>query len=124
MCASSSTRTTCGLRARIASTSISSNIVPLYSIFLRGTVSSWETSSHYALSSVRFNDADHHIFAARVPANSFAQHAVSLPDARRIAEEKLEDALLLFGLGDAPRATLRVVWALLCSAPRVLGKLG
>src|SRR6202795_455356 len=45
VCASSSTRATHGLRARIASTSISSKAAPLYSISLRGT------SSRFAISS-------------------------------------------------------------------------
>src|SRR6204780_1819542 len=45
VCASSSTRATQGLRARIASTSISSKSAPLYSISLRGTASKLETSS-------------------------------------------------------------------------------
>src|SRR2546425_4252770 len=49
VCASSSTKTTCGRRARTASTSISSKVVPLYSIFLRGTVSSWAARSAMAL---------------------------------------------------------------------------
>ena len=45
VCANSSTTTTAGLRARIPSRSISSNTVPLYSIFFLGTVSSFEASS-------------------------------------------------------------------------------
>src|ERR1700675_440315 len=45
VCASSSTSTTHGLRARMASTSISSKSAPLYSIALRGT------SSRFAISS-------------------------------------------------------------------------
>src|ERR1039458_6205170 len=45
VCASSSISTTSGLRARIASTSISSNSVPLYSSSLRGTCSSCSASS-------------------------------------------------------------------------------
>src|ERR1019366_5009821 len=45
VCASSSISTTSGFRFRMASTSISSNSVPLYSICLRGTCSSCAASS-------------------------------------------------------------------------------
>src|SRR6266849_6797777 len=45
VCASSSTSATHGLRARMASTSISSKSAPLYSIALRGTTSRLATSS-------------------------------------------------------------------------------
>src|SRR5258707_12223352 len=45
VCASSSTSATHGLRARMASTSISSKAAPLYSISLRGTTSRFATRS-------------------------------------------------------------------------------
>src|SRR5258708_6574789 len=45
VCASSSTSATHGLRARMASTFISSKAAPLYSISLRGTTSRFATSS-------------------------------------------------------------------------------
>src|SRR5208282_645697 len=45
VCASSSTSATQGLRARMASTSISSKSAPLYSIVLRGTASRFVTRS-------------------------------------------------------------------------------
>ena len=97
MCASSSTNTTWGLRARIASRSISSNSVPLYSIFLRGTVSSWEAEFRDSFAAVGFDKADDNILAAAVAADRFAQHAIGLADARRVAQEQLEHSFVFSG---------------------------
>src|SRR5580704_1964806 len=83
--ASSSTSTTCGLRARMASTSISSKIVDLYSSFLRGTVSSREESSTIGL-----RHADHDFFAAARTPHAFTQHGVRLSHARCVAQKQLE----------------------------------
>jgi hypothetical protein len=49
VCASSSTSTTRGLRSRMASTSISSNVADLYSSRRRGIVSSRDESSTMGL---------------------------------------------------------------------------
>ena len=42
-----------------------------------------------------FDDADHDVLAAAVAANPFAQHAVGLTYAGRIAEKQFKNALFL-----------------------------
>ena len=49
-----------------------------------------------ALSAVRFHDADHDVFAAAMPPDRLAQHAVRLADARRVAEKQLQRRLWSF----------------------------
>src|ERR1700732_584259 len=49
-----------------------------------------------AFSSVRFDHSDYHVFAAAMPPNRFAQHAVRFPDAGRVAEEELQSAFRFF----------------------------
>ena len=50
-----------------------------------------------SFASVIFDDAYHHVFAASLPANGFAQHGVGFPDARRVAEKKLQRTLGFVG---------------------------
>src|SRR5262249_17747015 len=56
------------------------------------------------------HDADHNVFAARVAANRFAEHAVSLADTRRVTEKKLEAALCLFRRGSNFEPILGLFW--------------
>ena len=76
----------------MASVSISSNSVPLYSIFLRGTASKLGSQFGDALAAVSLDNADDDVFAAAVAANGFAEHRESLANARRVAEKKLQIA--------------------------------
>ena len=93
VCASSSTSATCGLRARMASMSISSKIAPLYSIFLRGTVSSLRSQFGHAFASMSLDHSNDHVFAAAVPAKARSTCCRSCPP-RRIAQEQLEHSAL------------------------------
>jgi len=49
------------------------------------------------LTPVILDHANHHVLAAAVAANRFAQHRVSFANSWRIAKEKLENALFFFG---------------------------
>ena len=77
----------------LASTSISSNIVPL--LFQLPPRRRFKLGGQffYALSPVSFDDADHHVFTVATAANALAEHGVGLADARRIPQEKLERSL-------------------------------
>jgi hypothetical protein len=52
-----------------------------------------------AFAAVGFDDADDYVFAALAAAYALAQHAEGLADAGSVAEEDLEAAACLFGLG-------------------------
>jgi hypothetical protein len=52
-----------------------------------------------AFAAVGFNDADDHVFAAVLPADSFAQHAKGFADAGSVTEKKLENAAGLLRRG-------------------------
>jgi hypothetical protein len=54
---------------------------------------------HRALASVGLDDSNHDIFAAILPANSLAQHAVGFAHAGCVAEEQLKDAACPPGFG-------------------------
>ena len=97
--ASSSTSTTAGLRARMASRSISSKMVPLYSSFFRGTVSSFCGQFNHALAAVGLDDADDDIFAAALAPDGLAQHAVGLSHAGRVSQKQFERAAFFFWRG-------------------------
>ena len=56
---------------------------------------------------VRFNHADHDIFAALTPADRLREHIESFPDTRGIAEEELEGAPGLLGRRDLIQPLLR-----------------
>ena len=77
----------------MASGSISSKMVPLYSIFSPGDLFELGGKLGDAFSSVRFHEADDHVFSAASPPDGFAQHAVRLAHARGIAEKQLQDSL-------------------------------
>ena len=85
----------------IASTSISSNIVPFVFDFLARDGFELRHQFGDAFAAVRFDDADDDVLAAAVAADRFAQHAVRLADAGRVAEKQLQHALRFFrGRGD------------------------
>ena len=92
VCASSSTSATSGLRARIASTSISSNVVPRYSIVRRGTTSRSPICAAGLLATVGLDDADDDVRAAVAAPPPLAEHRERLADARRRAEVDAEGA--------------------------------
>src|SRR5258708_9121121 len=39
-----------------------------------------------------FDDPNHHVFAAAMPAKRLAEHAIGLADTRRVAEEQFENS--------------------------------
>src|SRR6266404_3821241 len=79
----------------MASTSISSKIVPLYSIFFLGTDSIFSRSFFKPLPPVVSHDSDDNVFAAASAAERLAQHAERFADTRGIAKEELKDAACL-----------------------------
>ncbi len=81
VCASSSTRTTSGFRARTASTSISSSVAPRYSYVTRGTISRSRTWRVGLWSLVGLDVADHDVGAALASTPPFVEHSVGLADA-------------------------------------------
>ena len=92
VCASSSTSATSGLRASTASTSISSNVAPRYSMAARGTTSRSPICARGLRATVGLDDADDDVGAAVVAPPALAEHRVGLADARRRAEVDAERA--------------------------------
>ena len=90
VCASSSTSATSGLRARIASTSISSNVVPRYSMTLARDDLEVADLLGGARPAVRLDEADDDVGAALVPAPALVEHRERLADAGRGAEVDAE----------------------------------
>ena len=88
--ASSSTSATAGRRARIASTSISSNVVPRYSTVLRGTTSRPSDLRGGLRAAVRLDEADDDVGAALGAPPALAEHRERLADAGRGAEVDAE----------------------------------
>jgi hypothetical protein len=73
----------------MASTSISSNIVPL--LFQLPPRHRFKLCGQffYALAPVSFDDADHDVFTEAAATNALAEHGVSLADSRRIPRKSL-----------------------------------
>ena len=82
VCASSSTSTTSGLRARIASTSISSNVWPRYSSDAAGNDLEVADLGDRLGPIVRLDEADDDVGAALVAPPTFVEHREGLADAR------------------------------------------
>ena len=74
--------------------------MPLYSIFLPRDLFELGGEFGDAFSSVRFDEADDHVFSAAAPPDGFAQHAEGLAHARGIPEKELQDSLGPFLGGD------------------------
>ncbi len=94
VCASSSTTATSGLRARMASTSISSTWTPRYSMLRRGTTSRPSMSAAVSSATVRLHEADHHVDPALAQRVGLLQHPVGLPHPRCEADVQLEPSAL------------------------------
>jgi len=92
------------LAREIASTSISSNVAPLYSMTLPVQFPAGQPVRDSS-SSVSFDDADHNVLAAAVAADGLGQHGVGLAYARCVSKKELEEAA--FFLAPLPQATAR-----------------
>src|SRR5262249_32923200 len=62
-----------------------------------------------SFAAVGFDDPDDNVFAARVPANRFTEHAKGLANAGRVAEKKLEAAPRFLGGGNNLEPILRLL---------------